>query len=161
VTGGVGALSGTWLGGVLADVAGRRDKRAYMSVPGVAAFISFPTIYLILTVKSALLCLALGVLPNLLNTLWYGPVYATAQSVVESRSRPTAAAILLFILNLIGLGLGPITVGALNDLLAGPVFGLGQAEGVRWAMIISGMAVLVAGGLFWWARATVREDIIG
>jgi hypothetical protein len=46
-------------------------------------------------------------------------------------------------------------------LLAGPVFGLGQAEGVRWAMIISGMAVLVAGGLFWWARATVREDIIG
>ena len=36
----------------------------------------------------------------------------------------------LFIINLIGLGLGPVAVGALSDVLAGPV-GLGEAEGVR------------------------------
>ena len=74
--------------------------------------------------------------PALLNTLWYGPVYATAQSVVAPQYRATTAAILLFVLNLIGLGLGPLSVGALSDFLAGPM-GLGVAEGVRWALILS------------------------
>lgn len=160
LTGGVGALTGTVLGGVLADVAGRRDRRGLVSVPAVAALTSFPIIFVILTVKSAALCLALGVFPNLLGTLWYGPVFATAQSVAPSPSRPTTAAIFLFILNLIGLGLGPITVGALTDLLAGAPFGFGQAEGVRWAMVLSAFSVIVAGGLFWIARGTVRQDIV-
>jgi len=103
---------------------------------------------------------ALGLIPALLQTVWYGPVYATGQSVVSPASRATTAAILLFVLNLIGLGLGPISVGALNDLLAGPVFGLGQAEGVRWALIASSCVVLVSGALFWWARDTVVQDIV-
>jgi hypothetical protein len=51
-------------------------------------------------------------------------------------------------------------VGALNDLLAGPAFGLGQGEGVRWALIISGSVIFIAAGLFWLARDTVRQDII-
>ena len=159
-TAGVGALIGTTLGGVLAAAAGKRDRRALMRVPAAAAFLAFPIIFLLYTVKSAVLCLALGVFPNMLGTLWYGPGYATAQSVVASPSRPTAAAILLFVINLIGLGLGPITVGALNDLLAGPQFGLGQAEGVRWAMILSASVGLVAGVLFWLARRTIRRDLV-
>ena len=66
----------------------------------------------------------------------------------------------LFVVNIIGLGLGPVCVGALNDLLAGPTFGLGQAEGLRWAMIASSQVMVIAAGLLWWARDTVVEDII-
>lgn len=160
LTTGVGGLIGTWLGGQLADKAAARDKRAYMSLPAIATLASVPFIYFIYTVRSPILALGLGLFPALLQTLWYGPVYATAQSVVSPASRPTTAAILLFILNMIGLGLGPMCVGALNDLLAGPAFGLGQGEGVRWALILSASVLLVAAGLFWWARDTVREDII-
>ena len=34
-----------------------------------------------------------------------------------SRMRATASAVVLFVLNLFGLGLGPLVVGALNDAL--------------------------------------------
>ncbi|HLZ83317.1 MAG TPA: MFS transporter [Caulobacteraceae bacterium] len=160
LTTGVGALIGTWTGGWLADKAAARDKRAYMSLPAIACLAIAPFIWFIYTVPGSVLALGLGLFPAVLGTLWYGPVYATAQSVVSPQSRATTAAILLFVLNLIGLGLGPMCVGALNDLLAGPAFGLGQAEGLRWALIISGMAFVAAAALFWLARDTVREDII-
>ena len=42
----------------------------------------------------------------LLTGLWYGPIFATGQSVVPAHMRATASAILIFIMNLIGLGLG-------------------------------------------------------
>ncbi len=157
---GLGGLVGTWLGGFLADRAAVRDKRAYMSVPAIAGLVSLPFIYLIYSVQSSALALALGFIPALLNTLWYGPVYATAQSVVSPHSRATTAAILLFVLNIIGLGFGPMSVGALNDFLIGPSFELGEIEGIRWAMILAGSVILVSVGLFWWARNTVREDIV-
>jgi len=157
---GIGGLVGTWLGGFLADRAAVRDKRAYMSVPAIAGLVSLPFIYLIYTVQSSAVALALGFIPALLNTLWYGPVYATAQSVVSPHSRATTAAILLFVLNMIGLGFGPMSVGALNDLLVGPTFDLGEIEGIRWAMILAGSVILISVGLFWWARDTVREDIV-
>ena len=157
---GVGGLVGTWLGGFLADRAAARDKRAYMSVPAIAGLLSLPFIYLIYTVHNPAVALALGFIPALLNTLWYGPVYATAQSVVRPQSRATTAAILLFVLNMIGLGLGPMSVGALNDLLAGPMVGLGEIEGIRWAMILAGSVILISVALFWRARDTVREDIV-
>ena len=60
---------------------------------------------------------------------------------------------LLFVINLIGLGLGPVAVGALSDMFAGPM-GLGEAQGVRWALIVSTMFGLVAFALFWAARKT-------
>ena len=157
---GVGGLIGTWLGGFLADRAAVRDKRAYMSVPAIAGLLSLPFIFLIYTVQNPAVALALGFIPALLNTLWYGPVYATAQSVVFPQSRATTAAILLFVLNMIGLGLGPMSVGALNDLLAGPTVGLGEIEGIRWAMLLTGSVILISVALFWRARDTVREDIV-
>jgi predicted MFS family arabinose efflux permease len=160
LTTGVGALIGTLLGGWLTDRAAARDKRAYMSLPGVACLAIVPFIWFIYTAGSTVLALGLGLFPAILGTLWYGPVYATGQSVVSPQSRATTAAILLFTLNLIGLGLGPMCVGALNDLLAGPAFGFGEAEGVRWALIITGMAFAAAAVLFWWARYSVREDLI-
>jgi predicted MFS family arabinose efflux permease len=154
---GVGGLVGTWLGGFLADRAAARDKRAYMSVPAIAGLASLPFIFAIYLVQSPALALAIGFIPALLNTLWYGPIYATAQSVVAPQSRATTAAILLFVLNLIGLGLGPISVGALNDVLAGY---LGEIEGIRWAMLLAALLILVSVALFWWARDSVREDIV-
>ena len=76
--------------------------------------------------------------PTSSRTIWYGAVYSTAQSVVAPHRRATAAALLLLILNLIGLGLGPTFLGVLSDFLARPQH-LGSAEGLRWALIITGM----------------------
>jgi MFS family permease len=156
---GAGGLTGTLVGGWIADRATTRDRRLFVSMPAIAALIAVPFILTIFTIHSVMIAILLLFVPNVVSTIWYGPVYSTAQSVVEPRYRATAAALLLLILNLIGLGLGPPFLGALSDYLA-KSGGLGVAEGLRWAMIGSGMVSVVAAGLFWLARRTIREDVV-
>jgi MFS family permease len=157
--GGTAGVIGAWLGGVLADKLGAKDLRAYVIVPAVASVLAIPFYIVAINLPTAVPAMFLLTIPVLLGTLWYGPVYATAQSIVEPHMRATAAAVLLFIINLVGLGLGPVAVGVLSDVLAGPV-GLGEAEGVRWALILSAMLGLVSFALFWKARKTIREDMV-
>ena len=81
------------------------------------------------------------------------------QGLVRPQTRATATAVLLFIINLIGLGLGPLGVGAVSDLISGPL-GLGPAEGIRWSLIIFMLFATVASTLFWMARSSIREEMV-
>jgi len=67
-----------------------------------------------LLAESAVAALVPFAFPPALHTLWYGPGFAAAPG-------------LLFIIDLLGLGLGPLGVGAVSDFLPGPM-GLGSAE---------------------------------
>jgi predicted MFS family arabinose efflux permease len=156
---GLGGMTGTLLGGFIADRAVVRDRRAFMSVPALATLLVIPFFFLIFTSKSTLVALALVFAPSIVVTIWYGPVYSSAQSVVAPHRRATAAALLLLILNLIGLGLGPSFLGACSDFLARAEH-MGAAEGLRWAMIITGLFNIVAASFFWLARGHVREDVV-
>jgi predicted MFS family arabinose efflux permease len=156
---GLGGLVGTLIGGHIADRAVSRDRRAFMSVPAVAAVAVIHFIFVIYTLPSTLPAIALVFVPNVIATVWYGPVYSTAQSVVAPHRRATAAALLLLILNLIGLGLGPTFLGATSDFLAKTAH-LGASEGLRWAMIITGCFSVVAAAFFWLARGRIREDVV-
>jgi predicted MFS family arabinose efflux permease len=156
---GVSGMAGTFAGGQIADHFAKRDHRGYVSVPAVAALLALPVFYFIFTVDNPIVALFLLAIPNFLNTLWYGPVYATAQSVVQPHTRSTAAAVLLFVLNMIGLGLGPLCVGMISDAFA-TAGGMGEAEGVRWAMIVSAYTSVISVVLFWMARKTIREDMV-
>jgi MFS family permease len=155
----LGGLTGTLVGGQIADRAVGRDRRAFMSVPAVLALGSIPFVFALFTVKSTWGALALDFVPNVVATIWYGAGYSTAQSVVAPHRRATAAALLLLILNLIGLGLGPTFLGLCSDFLANNQH-LGAAEGLRWAMIVTSCFGVVAAGFFWLARRTVREDVV-
>jgi len=154
---GVFGAAGTFLGGQIADRAAQKDIRAYVSVPAVAAVVGIPFFIGAMMTGDAALALGLLAIPTLLNSLWYGPVFAAVQSLVQPRTRATAAAVLLFVVNLVGLGLGPLCVGLLSDSLA---VSMGEAEGVRWALILSGVVGVVAALLFWLARRTIREEIV-
>jgi MFS family permease len=156
---GLGGLTGALVGGWIADRAVTRDRRAFATVPAVASLIAIPFIFAIYTMKETLPALALVFIPTVISAIWYGPVYSTAQSVVAPHRRATAAALLLLILNLIGLGLGPSFLGICSDFLAKQEH-LGAAEGLRWAMIVTGGFSLVAAAMFWMARGTVREDVV-
>jgi MFS family permease len=155
VAGAIGSVTGGWI----ADKYGRRDLRAYMVAPAIASLLTIPVYISALTIDSALLALLILPANYFLGALWYGPVYGTGQSVVPPHMRATAAAILLFIINLIGLGLGPLAVGLLSDYF-NKGLGMGAAEGVRWALIASTLFGLVAFACFWTARRTIREDTV-
>jgi MFS family permease len=157
---GIGGAIGAFAGGVIADKYGGKDYRAYVSVPAIASLAVIPIYIVAILSPSAAFALGCLLFGSILGTLWYGPVYATAQTIVPPHMRATASAILLFIINLIGLGLGPLAVGALSDMFA-ISFSLGEAEGVRWALLVSAFAGLLAAALFWAARASIRDEMEG
>jgi len=158
VLGLTGAL-GTWMGGQLADKYGARDLRAYVSIPAVSTLCGIPFYIAGLLTDSAVFALFMFAFPPVLNTLWYGAGLAAVQGLVQPQTRATASAVLLFIINLIGLGLGPLGVGAVSDFISGPM-GLGSAEGVRWSLMIFIMFGAVASALFWMARSSIREEMV-
>jgi len=157
---GIGGATGSWLGGYLADKYGKNDLRAYMIAPAVASLVTIPIYITAVSVDNAGLGILMLSLNALLGTIWYGPVYGTGQSIVAPQMRATTAAVLLFIINLIGLGLGPLAVGLLSDFFNNGL-GMGSAQGVRWALIVSTLFGLIAFVCFWLARKTIREDHVG
>lgn len=46
---------------------------------------------------------------------WYGPIFATVQDLAPVKIRATVVAFLLFVINIIGTGLGPLVAGKIGD----------------------------------------------
>jgi len=71
-------------------------------------------------------------------------------------SRASASAILLFVINLIGLGLGPQAVGILSDLLRGE-FGV---ESLRYAILILFTTYAWSTVHYFLGARSLREDLL-
>jgi predicted MFS family arabinose efflux permease len=149
---------GTFLGGTLSDrlAARRKDMRWYLWLSAGATLLSIPFAFLFYLWPEGRTALILSIPGSILTPMWLGPTGAMTQGLVKLRMRATASAILLFIINLIGLGLGPQTVGLVSDLLT-PAYG---KEAVRYALL----SVVVIGSVwgsvhFLLAARTLREDL--
>jgi len=155
----VGGALGIWLGGWITDRFGTRDLRNYIVAPAIAALLIIPVRLTIYTVDSALVALSFLAVSAFLGGFWWGPVFSVGQSVVPSHMRATSAAIILFTINLLGAGMGPLVLGLLSDYFNHSL-GMGPAEGVRWALIASVVTGLGAFISFWKARRTIRQDFL-
>ena len=125
-----GAL-GTFLGGVIGDWIGKRDVRWYLWVPAIATAIGIPFSFVLYFWPEGRQALLLYAFPAILGGMYLGPTFAMTQALVPARMRAMASAVLLLIMNLIGLGLGPSVVGFLSDVLE-PTYGI---ESIRYALI--------------------------
>ncbi|MBV9330813.1 MAG: MFS transporter, partial [Alphaproteobacteria bacterium] len=146
---------GTYISGVLADRHGRRDIRWNMYIPilFIAAAMPFtPFFYLSPSLTVTMAC---AIIPNLNGAAYLGPCLAMTQSLVPLRMRAQAAAILLFILNILGYGLGPLCVGKLSDLLR-PSLG---SDSIRWAMLSTMVPWLLSAVCYWRASRTLKADV--
>jgi hypothetical protein len=74
--------------------------------------------YFTLLGDNTTLIIAAMIPSQILGALYLGPCIATCHNLVSPGMRAMASAILYFVLNLIGLGLGPLTVGILSDAFA-------------------------------------------
>jgi MFS family permease len=149
--------AGTWLGGYLTDRWGRRDVRWSMWVPGISTLIAVPfavAFYLWPDVRTALF---FGGVPVFFGAMYLGPTYSITQALAPLRMRAMASAFLLFLINLIGLGLGPQLVGVVSDLLSSR---LGE-ESLRWALVLT-VAINVWSGVHYFLGArTLRVELDG
>ncbi|MSP43173.1 MAG: MFS transporter [Alphaproteobacteria bacterium] len=153
IAGIVGGL-GTFAGGYICDRFGQKDRRLYVWIPGVSLIIMVPLIVFSLLAQTKEAAMLLYIVPVFLSPIYLGPTFAVVQGMVQMRMRAIAAAVLLFILNLIGMGFGPLLVGMLSDYLK-PEFG---AESLRYAMIVAAIINMWAAVHYFIAARTVRED---
>ncbi len=152
--GAVGGL-GTYFSGVFADWLGRRDVRWNMRVVYLSILIALPSFPVYFLSSSLPLALAGAVLPVIIGAAYLAPSYAMVQSLVPLRMRAQAAAILLFILNIIGFGTGPYLVGLESDKLA-PLL---HADSLRWALLSTVFTWLIAAWCFWMASRRLPAEL--
>lgn len=113
----VGGVAGVWLGGWLGDRFGATHKSAYALIPAAALLLCLPCYAYGVLATTFSWSFVVFVVPAALSLVWLGPTTAAVQHLVPPAMRAVASAIFLFILNLIGLGLGSLLTGALSDSL--------------------------------------------
>ena len=113
---GVTGVIGTFGSGWLADKLSHRDRRWYAWIPVIAFTISLPALAGLIWAPTWQIALMFIAVPALLNNMYLAPALAVVQNAVPPGQRTMAGAILLFILNLIGLGGGPIFLGRVSDM---------------------------------------------
>ena len=129
---GLGGAIGISASGWLTDRLSHRTQRWYVWLPAISIAITVPlALFAFLADDPA--TMFLGYAPyELLSATWLGAALAVTHSMVGLRQRAVASAVLFFLINLIGLGLGPLIIGTLSDTLR-PA--LGDADGLRWAIL--------------------------
>ncbi len=152
---GIGGGLGTFAGGWLTDYFGKKDKRWYLKIPAYAIiasiFFAAGALFLQNTFFSVV---CLGLCASL-HSMYLGPSIAVVHSLVPASMRALSSAILFLVLNLIGLGFGPLVVGMISDFLA-PSLG---AESLRWAMSIIILVSVASTALFFISANKWAEDL--
>ena len=110
-------LGGVFGGGGLADRLGAKDRAWYARLPALAWLLTVPALVGGFLAPNLWIAWPLLLIGNGLNIVWLAPVSTAIQHLVPRAMRATASGCYLFILNLIGLGLGPLLMGRLSDAL--------------------------------------------
>lgn len=115
---GLGTAAGMFLSGRLIDRWARRTKTAYAYLPAIGLALALPFFVAFVWAGSWQLALIFLILPTGLNYFYLSPAVTLVQEEVRPNQRVLSGALLLLVMNLIGLGLGPTYLGAASDYFA-------------------------------------------
>ena len=155
---GIGVLGGlgTFLSGWIADKLGKKDMRWYLWMPAIASFIMIPSVVIALISDQKYFTLVVMMLPVFLTNVFLSVCIAMTHGLVGLRMRAVGSAVFFFIINILGLGLGPTSIGFLSDYLE-PSYGV---DSIRYSMIILiPLAALIATICYLIAAKSLREDL--
>lgn len=149
-------LIGSVAGGWIADRIGPNRPEAYGVIPGITLLTTVPFFLGGLMVRDGGTSLLFFAIPLLLSYAWIGPGLAATQTLTPPNSRAAVAAIIGFFNNLIGIGLGPLAVGALSDFLRRSH---SEGEALRLALMAGSCAFALAAILFVAAGYALKRDL--
>jgi MFS family permease len=142
------------IGGALADrMAKRHGIHAQPWVIAVMKTIAFPFALSFYFLDDIRFALGAYFISSLFAGAYIGPTYALIQYLAPLRLRAMWAALTLLVTNLIGLGLGPLAVGKLSDLLM-PVYG---EDSLRYAMLAVGLITPIPIFCYWRAGVLLKR----
>ncbi|MEP2102387.1 MAG: MFS transporter [Parasphingorhabdus sp.] len=178
------ASIGTYMSGFLADKFSERFPKALAWIPMLALIGVIPMHVTGYLAESLWLAVPLMMVGQMLLYTYLCPLYAVPSGVVDSRMRATAVAITLFIVNLLGYGLGPPLIGGLSTILnstflsgidptltldackatnlastAQAACDTANAEGLQWSMIIFKCLYIWSVFHFYMASRTIQRDM--
>jgi predicted MFS family arabinose efflux permease len=114
---GLGLMCGAFASGWTVSALLGRSVRVFMLVPAGAMLFCAPLLYAALSVESWQLMLAISFPLMILVSATIPPIVAFSLEVAPPDARSTTSALLMVIVNLIGIGIGPLMVGAASDFL--------------------------------------------
>jgi predicted MFS family arabinose efflux permease len=129
ILGAIGALvAGKWF-----DRLSLRGFQYGLWLLTIVPFISMPFFVLGLLADNLTMAMLFFIIPAFAANYFMGPILAMVQTLSPVNMRAVSSAIQLLCINLVGLGLGPLLVGMLSDLLS-PRYG-DDALGVALAYV--------------------------
>jgi len=151
----VAVSAGMYTSGRLIDRFAPRSKAAYGYLPAAALALAIPFFVGFVWAPTWPLALAFLAVPTFCNYFYLSPAVTLVQETVTPQERVLAGALLLLVMNLMGLGLGPTYLGAVSDWFrtAHPEHSLQMAFYTLIPFYV--LAVLLH---LWLARALKRED---
>lgn len=178
------AAIGTYMSGFLADKYATRFPKALAWIPMFALMGVIPMHVVGYLADSLWLAVPLLMVGQMLLYTYLCPLYAVPGGVVDSRMRATSVAVTLFIVNLLGYGLGPPLIGGVSTILnsaflsgldpslsleackaanltvaAQSACDTANADGLQWSMIIFKCLYLWAIFHFYMASRTIQRDM--
>jgi predicted MFS family arabinose efflux permease len=152
---GLSGAIGTFLGGYLGDKYGAKDMRWYLWIPMLGILLAYIPYSFMLVTEHTMLGLSVLFFALILNTFFLGPCIAMSHTMVAPAMRALTSAALFFVINMIGLGLGPFLTGLVSDLLV-PAYG---DQALRYSMLITTQVSLLAVLMFALAAKHLRTDL--
>ena len=152
---GVGGGLGTFAGGYLGDHFGRVSKKWYLWIPMICALAAIPLSFAAIFSPQKEWVFALLISATLLNATYLAPSIAVAHSLVPAHMRAVTSSVLFFILNIIGLGGGPLVVGMLSDAFAPSV----GAQSLQYALACIVFVGLIGSLLYFLAGKNLAQDM--
>ncbi len=118
-------LFGSLLGAAVCDRLAKDNRKWMLLIPAISLALSLPLMLLFLNwpandlssvgVQSVPTAIWLFCIASLFGSWWAAPTFVAVQEAVPAHQRTLACAILLFVMNMVGFGLGPLLVGFMSD----------------------------------------------
>ena len=149
-----GASAGMLISGRLVDRLARRWKSAYGYVPAIGLALAAPLFIGFIWAPSWQLALMFLLLPMGLNYFYLSPAVTLVQEEVRPDQRVLAGALLLLVMNMVGLGFGPTYLGFASDFFART----NPENSLQLAFYTLTPFYVLAIGLFLWLARALRQQ---
>lgn len=149
----IGMGGGIYASGRIVDRFARRSKTAYATVPAASLILALPFFLGFTWAPTWPVALAFLAVPLFLNSFFLSATVTLVQSEVAPGRRVISGALLLLVMNFVGLGFGPTYVGMASDFFR-PIYGDHALQAAYYALA---PVYLVAALLYLWLARLIRR----
>ena len=151
---GIGMGAGIFVSGKLIDRFGSKTRTGYATIPAWSLLIAMPFFIGFAMVDTWQSALTLLFVPLFLNSFFLPATITFVQGEVAPQERVISGALLLLVMNMIGLGLGPTFVGMASDFFR-PEYG---DHALRMAFYALAPVYLVGAAFYFWLAHLIRKQ---